>query len=352
MKTCESTTNRPSTFMTSLQRCTLLWGSADIHDDDPQVRVVDDCVYLPYSHGSVWGLFGSDGRPVLEAIDFREGVHIPGDQRLPGEGRIDVAAAEKHDTTYIYVGRINFHYGHFLVNTLPRFWNVAKIKTPNTKLLYHGPMSVEQIFSVPYIKTILSMLGLGPADFARFVSPTKIKHVVISKTSFEEQRAGFVKYKTLCHDIGSRILQNSDLSESVETLYFSKTRLKSAVGIITNEIEVEEYMREKGAQIVYPEELIFEDQLILMSCAKNIIASAGSFLHTSIFCPPRNIICLNVTEQINSNYTIIDRLNRNSAGYYYPTAMQVLPQQEGYLTARYLPEAKVVAEKLFEISRS
>lgn len=338
--------------MISLQRCTILWGSADIHDDDPQVRVVDNCAYLPYSHGGVWGLFSSDGRPVLEAIDFREGVHVPGDQRLPDGDRIDVAAAEGSDTTYIYVGRINFHYGHFLVNTLPRFWNISKIKTPNTKILYHGPMSVEQIFSTPYVNTIFSMLGLAPRDFVRFASPTKIKHVVVPKTSFEEQRAGFATYKALCNDIGRRISHNKGLSENIETLYFSKTRLKSAVGIITNEIEVEEYMREKGARIVYPELLSFEEQLSLMSAADNIIASAGSFLHTSIFCSPRNITCLNVTEQINSNYTIIDRLNQNSAGYYYPTAMQVLPQQEGYLTARYLPDARAVAERLFEISRS
>lgn len=352
MKTCESTTNLLSNLMISLQRCTLLWGTADIHDDDPQVRVVDDCVYLPYSHGSVWGLFSSDGRPVLEAIDFREGLHVPGDQRLPGEGRIDVAVAERSDTTYIYVGRINFHYGHFLVNTLPRFWNITKIKTPNTKILYHGPMSIEQIFSTPYVKTILSMLGLTPEDFVKFVAPTKIKHVVVPKTSFEEQRSGYSKYKSLCHDIGCRLLRNIDSSARIGTLYYSKTRLRSAVGIITNEIEVEEYMREKGVRIVYPEELSLEEQLSLMSKAENIIASAGSFLHTSIFCSPRNITCLNVTEQINSNYTIIDKLNRNAAEYYYPTAMQVLPQQDGYLTARYLPEARAVAEKLFEISRS
>lgn len=338
--------------MISLQRCTLLWGSAEIHDDDPHVRVVDDCVYLPYSHGSVWGLFSSDGRPVLEAIDFREGVHVPGDQRLPGGDRIDVAATERSDTSYIYVGRINFHYGHFLVNTLPRFWNILKIKTPNTKILYHGPMSVEQIFSTPYVKTIFSMLGLGPEDFVKFASPAKIKHVVVPKTSFEEQRAGFATYKSLCHDIGRRILQNKDLSTSVGTVYYSKTRLRSAVGIITNEIEVEDYMRGKGTRIVYPEELSLEEQLLLMSSAETIIASAGSFLHTSIFCAPRKITCLNVTEQINSNYTIIDRLNQNNADYYYPTAMQVLPQQDGYLTARYLPEARAVAEKLFEISRS
>ncbi|MEG9501321.1 MAG: glycosyltransferase family 61 protein [Methylorubrum extorquens] len=338
--------------MNLLQRCTLLWGSADLYDDDPHVRVVDNCVYLPYSHGNVWGLFSSDGKPVLEAIDFREGVHVPGDQRLPDEGRIDLAVTERSDTSYIYIGRINFHYGHFLINTLPRFWNITKIKSPNTKILFHGPMSVEQIFSTPYVKTIFSMLGLRPEDFVKFAVPTKIKHVVVPKTSFEEQRAGFYTYKSLCGDIGRRILHNKDLSTRIDTLYYSKTRLKSAVGIITNEAEIEEYMREKGAIIAYPEELSLEEQVLLMSSAEKIIASAGSFLHTSIFCSPRNISCLNVTEQINSNYTIIDMLNRNNAEYYYPIAMQVLPQQDGYLTTRYLPEARAVAEKLFEVSRS
>ncbi|GJE29715.1 hypothetical protein LKMONMHP_4599 [Methylobacterium organophilum] len=337
--------------MSSLQPCTSLWGTTQVIEDAPTTKIFKNCIYLPYAHGKPWGIIDADGKFISESIDYREGLYPPPDQVISTEAQLYEIPHHRENTTYIYGGRINPHFGHFLINTLPRYWNVTKIRSPNTKILYHGPNSSEELFSIPFVSTIFRQLGLAPRDFINFQQNTKISNIVIPSTSFEEQRAGYLPYRNLCSSIGDRILYKFGDNAEISTIYYSKTRLKSAVGNISNEIEIENYLHSNGVQIFYPEMLSFEEQIYLMSNCKNIIASSGSFLHASIFCPPRKITCLNVTEKINTNYTIIDQLTGNDAAYYYPSAIQVLPKTEGFLTSRYIPDAEQVAAEILELSR-
>ncbi|WP_082503941.1 glycosyltransferase family 61 protein [Methylobacterium sp. Leaf117] len=332
--------------MKLLDLCTMLWGSAEIRDPAPAIEVVHDCRYIPYAGNRSWGLYGRDGRLIDLAVDFREGIHHPPDQSLavlPIATGIESLAP---DGTYIYGGRINPHFGHFLVNTLPRFWAMPKIRSPNTKILCHAPGTPENWFSIPFVATAFGLLGLSPHDFVKFEKPTRLRTVVVPATSLEEQHAGYRAFADLCQGIGDRIRSAENFERTDRPIYYSKTRLSSAVGLITNELEIETVMKDHGVEIIYPETLSFADQVRLMSSRDQILGSAGSFLHASIFCPPRRITCLNVTEKINSNYTIIDSLAGNTATYHYPPALRVLDGKDGFLTLRYLPEANRVAEEL------
>ena len=132
----------------------------------------------------------------------------------------------------------------------------------------------------------------------------------------------------------------------------AKSQLTSAVGVIVNESEIDDVMRSEGVEVVYPERLSFLEQIKLMASRKNIMGSAGSFLHTSLFCPGRSITCLNVSLQINSNFLIIDQLSENFSTYHHPEDIQVLDKKERFLTARYLPNAKDRAYELLEVMKS
>ncbi len=164
--------------------------------------------------------------------------------------------------------------------------------------------------------------------------------------------AGYMPYRRMCLAMGERVRQRSPSDQSKQLIYFSKTKMTSAVGTIVNELEVETVLSAAGVRIVFPELLSFEDQIALMSNHERMIGTSGSFLHTSIFCPPREITCLNVTSQINTNYSIIDKLNDNRSSYYYAPAIEVLPKHENFLTARYLPDAAAVADELLSIARN
>lgn len=332
--------------MATLDLCTELWGAVDIRDGDPAVHVISDGFYLPYEYGRAWGLFGNDGRSIPVAIDYREGIHLPPDQHATTPLTANTISATAPDGVYIYGGRINPHFGHFLVNTLPRFWAMSRIRSPSTKILCHGSGTPEGWFGIPFIAAAFGMLGLSPCDFVNFDEPMRLRRVVVPATSLEEQRAGYEVYGTLCGAIGDRIRAASSVPLNNRPIYYSKSRLSSAVGIITNEGEIEAVLRRAGVEIIYPEMLSFFEQIRLMSSRGRILGTAGSFLHTSIFCPGRQITCLNVQERLNSNFALIDALAGNTATYYYPPALQVLEQRAGFITSRYLPEAAAVAEAL------
>jgi capsular polysaccharide biosynthesis protein len=335
--------------MKLLHRCTNLWRTAEVRDGEPLIKVVHGGFYLPYSSDRPWGIFENDGSHVLAAIDFREGIHRPlGQEAAPLIVGSDIADRVP-DGTYIYGGRINPHFGHFLVNTLPRFWAMARIRTPNTKILCHGPGTPENWFNVPFIAATFELLGLTPRDFITFQNPQRLRDIVIPCASMEEQRSGYQVFGQMCREIGNRAILTNTVTEDTRPIYYSKSRLKSAVGVITNEAEIENAMRRAGIEIIYPETLSLYDQIRLMASRGRILGTAGSFLHASIFCPPRRIICLNTSETINSNYRIIDELAQNDANYYYPPGLKVLEKIDGFLTARYLPDAPEVAMELISM---
>lgn len=335
--------------MSLLRSCTSLWGTAEIRGLEPDVSVVQDGFYLPYTHGQAWGLFAQDGTPIAAATDYRERTHIPPDQRLETSLTAEDIACEAPHGAYIYGGRINPHFGHFLINTLPRFWAMARIRSPRTPILCHGPGTPAEWFGVPFIAAAFGLLGLSPRDFVNFHEPTRVRSVVIPSTSLEEQSAGYQVYGDMCRKMGARIRATSSVNQNPTPIYYSKTRLMSAVGRITNEHEIETVLDQAGVEIIYPETLSFVDQIRLMSSRERIMGSAGSFLHASIFCPNRRITCLNVTEQINTNYLLIDGLAGNTSTYHYPPALQVLEQQANFLTLRYLPDASDVAREMLEL---
>lgn len=336
--------------MNPMELCAELWGSAHIFQKDPGYEVHQHVSYVPIGCTDPWGIYDHSGQIIRSATDYRENAFSSHNQSL--EHVVSASFQDRARGTLIYGGKISNHYGHFLVNTLPRFWNIVKIRTPHTRILCHGDGSPSDWFNIPFLAQAFSALGLSQRDFVAFDVPTVVETLVVPRTSFQEQYGGHVVYGQLCREISGRICPDAHLASDDRPIYYSKSQLASAVGVIVNEEEIDEVMYSEGVDVIFPERLSFSDQIKLMTCRKNIMGSAGSFLHTSLFCPGRNITCLNVSSQINSNFSIIDKLSENFATYHYPDDIQVLDRKDGFLTARYLPNARDRAHELLSIMKS
>jgi hypothetical protein len=330
--------------------CAELWGAAHVIQRDPGYEVHQHVSYVPIGCSDPWGIYDHGGRIVHAATDYRENTFSSHGQSL--EHVLSPSFHDRARGTFIYGGKISNHYGHFLVNTLPRLWNIGKIRTPNTPILCHGEGGPADWFNIPFLAQAFSTLGLSPGDFVAFDAPTIVETLVVPRTSFQEQYAGHVVYGQLCREISERLCPSASLTSDDRPIYYSKSQLTSAVGVIVNESEIDDVMRSEGVEVVYPERLSFLEQIKLMASRKNIMGSAGSFLHTSLFCPGRSITCLNVSLQINSNFLIIDQLSENFSTYHHPEDIQVLDKKERFLTARYLPNAKDRAYELLEVMKS
>lgn len=328
-----------------LQVCDILWGTDRIIDDDPITSVVNDGFYLPYKSGASWGIFDRTGEIVRAATDFRDGNQLSHSQLISPVQISNYELIPKVGGTLIYGGYINLHYGHFIINSLPRLWNISRTKTPSTKILCHGICQPKEWFAFPFIAAIMGALGLKPDDFVSPVDPVRLHALIVPSTSLHEQTAGHRVYGSFCRDIGRRLIHGRTPTSGGQFAYFSKSRLKSAVGLIENEVEIDETLRSLGVDIIYPESLPLREQIGVFIDYDYILGTAGSFLHTSIFSEKSKIFCLNVTSQINTNYRIIDLLANNDATYLYPPGIKVSPGRAGVMTTRYLPDAEAVARE-------
>lgn len=323
----------------------------DIFHVDPAVLDLERGVYLPFSSEQPWGVFHQNGRIVGSTVDYREGIHAPAGQpeRLSQIG--DVRPETTLENLY-YGGRLHRHYGHFLINTLPRYWALQKHRPAGSKILVHGDGRLDDWFHIPHVAETFGTLGLGRQDFVLPTGPVLLHRLRVAETSLEEQAAGYRVYADMCRAIGQRILSRYPAEEINRPIYLSKTGMVTGVHKIVNEHELDSALSRHGVDIINTNTFAtFSEQVRLLASRPLILGTAGSFLHTSIFCEPRTIVSLSSTP-LNSNYRIVDALTGSRAHYYHPKTAYEVPSDGHILRSLYLHEVEAVAAEYVELARS
>ncbi len=178
-----------------LVQCREIWGKCQIIASDPSITQIERASYIPIALGQGWGLYNRSGHLIQESADFRGSERATNGQTIEAKINPDHIHADAPDFDYIYVGRINLHYGHFLINTLPRFWALQQLRHPRTKVLCHGHGTPSEWFRFSFFAEICRTLNLEPDDFVVFDTPINIRTVTIPGTSFEEQYQAHQMYR-------------------------------------------------------------------------------------------------------------------------------------------------------------
>lgn len=316
--------------------CTERWGDFNIRNDDPEVIELESVIWNP---GNPGGIFDFVGNVIPGSLDYYGPDRSIGSQVLEinTENRDNYNYAPEFD--YVYGGRINPHYGHFLVNTLPRLWYIYKNGLSNKKIVCHSSESPEDWLKIPFISQIFTYLGLSQDNFIHFDEPKILHKLIVPLPSFEEQNYVHMTFRHLCQEIGKVAVAGLHMPRNAQPVYLSKTRLKEGVGRIINELEIENMLRRYGFEIIYPEELTFADQVILFSTRDFICGSIGSAFHTSIFAQnTTNMLIINTIKDINTNFLLLDQTTKHNVKYYFPIDTKVLPHSE----SNFLTDFKVV----------
>lgn len=335
----------------SLVPCVNIWGKKSIITDKPNIRIQDTSVYyIPQSNDKNWGIFNSDGTAVLGTLDY----HGPNNE-LKRTIQIDcqcLGAANTYNHDLIYGGVINAHFGHFLVNTLPRLWPLAYEPLGNRKILVHATASINSWFTLPFIKDIFHRLGLEIDDFVQFDIPTIIENLEVSEPSFQEQTFAHVAFGDLCKKIGSTV--DIPKSAKAKPIYLSKTRMRSGVGRFLNEEELVICMRRYGVEIVYPETLSFAEQVRMFSDKAVITGGSGSAFHTGVFSSASaKVIAINPMEEVNSNFLMLDDLSLHDCQYFFASASSVeFIKNDSFITSIKLANPQRTAAELMDKIRA
>jgi len=302
--------------------CAQMWGSARIISERPNARSFRDVIYSPFKAGDLfnqntqWGVFEKDRSIVMDAAYIRgsERKLISQSSKLRDVENSDLMYAP--EDTYFYGGILIPHFGHFLITSLSRLWAFREYLETDIKIVFHSDHEPDEYFKFPYIRDLLTVCGISPSRAIRFRHPVLIKNLIVPTPAFIEQNCAHTVFAEFCHDLGEILSQNELEPMNRTPVYLSKTQLNIGVARIVNEKEVEDSLKSRGFDVVYPEQLSLAEQIGLFKTRTKIAGSIGSGFHTHIFMkePPR-MLCISASNVVNSNFIILDKLNKAHTEY-------------------------------------
>jgi capsular polysaccharide biosynthesis protein len=313
--------------------CKLLnWFSSSfsIFDRVPSYSVLDSVIYLPLQ-GEIkrdpknfWGLYREDGTLVSESAHVRG----PGKNLVSGQLDCyqDLSSIEGEDAppaNYLYGGVASYHYGHFLLSTLSRFWLGIEKNLTGYKIVCHGT-NIQDWFSQRIVREIFDAIGLKEDQFVIFNKPTRLRNIIVPGTSYQEGNFAHRVFAEWGNKVGSKLTDTLNAPKNYGPVYFSKSHLSSGVQRIVNEQELTRRLESEGVKVLFPEEMSVAEQVLIYQRSPVIMASVGSALHTSIFCKPSaKIIGITPHLRIDPNYGIVDMVNGNDSAYLYAPCVEV-----------------------------
>lgn len=201
------------------------------------------------------------------------------------------------DEDVIFGGVAFSHFGHFLVESFSRLWWVIKNKQFSKKIIFlkNRPFDENK-----FIKLFL-LCGLKRENIIFLERPMKFKNVIVP-----DQSLMFFDYYTEEFIIPYNEIVKSVTPSNYKKIYLSRTQFEKQDHV--NEIYFENFYRNLGYYIVYPEQLDITEQISLVSGADEIVSTMGTISHLAIFCKPnaKLVTFLRSRSNINSAQVMIN----------------------------------------------
>jgi hypothetical protein len=274
-------------------------------DGLPDIRTYNDVLYTPARitpEGETGALFDSEGARIPASILMRGAAQVSPTTEPAMHARQEQVA--EHPDTYLYLGWFQPHFGHFITETLARFWALREYVPGKLKILVHMP--VPGMLNWPYVQEVLQGFGLSAEDIHSFDHSCVLKHVIVPDAALSLESHVFSGFRDSLVPLIEQGV-NSTSSRSDQPVYFSRTRLRKGVYFYHGEDVLEARLKEQGVRILYPETMSVFEQIRVVNTHAHVIGIIGSGLHNSIFARSDLRVTYLTPRWVNPTCLLLDR---------------------------------------------
>lgn len=306
-----------------------IYGTATKLVSEPEIHHYRNAAYIPRNSGidSV-GLYDS-GRKLILYSSYSRGPDL-----FQSMSPMTLACHYediklKIPGTYIYVGDIHSHYGHFLLSTMSRFWP-HHIFMSDLPILYLDRVGGDENWNLPHIRQILEAAGIDKRRFVKYDEPCIVENIILPYPAFEEGNFVHQNYGSMCRRFSDKFSENWSSPDETRPIYISKLRLKFGVRSFENEDEICSNFENLGFEVVYPEALSLGQQFSIWKSGRTIVSFTGSAHHSQVFANSPRLITINIGEMIPSTFMMCDWVSGSDSRYISVAEPFVTTRAGGY----------------------
>jgi len=214
-----------------------------------------------------------------------------------GEGyEIDAANVAYLEEDVVYLGYINNHWGHFLLDATTRLYSF--LQDTEKKYKYAYLVNEGQAY-VPgaSIKRFFELLGI--ADRVVFINAvTRCKNIIIPEPAFMIN--GYYTKEFL--QVFDKVAEGVDCAgyPDYDKVYYSRANLKKAQGSEIGEELLLEVFRKNNFTIISPEKCTLDEQIAIIRNTGLLAGMAGTLPHNLLFAKSgQKMLVLNKTHNLN-----------------------------------------------------
>ncbi len=279
---------------------------------DPFVLEFHDHIYVPQGDPTCHpGIYDFGGKIVHQSAYSRGPV--PSDV-LPTKSLpisySDVSRSSESGS-YIYLGAIYSHFGHFLISTISRLWQIYDL--PDYPILCYGA-DLDRL-DKNYLE-IFAAFGVNLSRLTTLRDICKIERLIVPCPCIEEKNFVHRIFGKAYKSAGDKLAKQSNFTVAGDKpIYLSKSKLGRGVRTILNEDVIEDDLAQAGFAIIHPETLPICDQVALWRLGRPVVSFSGSGLHTAAFSQGAEIFNLRWDSTVDTTFPLIDWACKHQAHY-------------------------------------
>lgn len=203
-----------------------------------------------------------------------------------GKYEWDKNEEEYIDTTVVYIGIFEKHWGHFLVDMTSKLWIFAdsefRKKQKEFKVAFLGELRPDGNYF-----QFFEMLGIKEEQLLAVKHPTRFKKVIVPEAGFRPCIWYTKEYQNMYDQMIMSVLQDEHLKgkyKDIKKVYFSRRQFGKALETEFGEEYIEQCYNLNGYQSLMPETLTLREQIYVWNCAESIACVNGTIPLNVVFC--------------------------------------------------------------------